>query len=88
MPRFDSKSSGTKLPGHMTLIFSAHTRWKAFVAKKTVIPFGESVKNTQLSISDDRAARPCDWQYRVCKTFDLAAHSEWNAGSNRSILPP
>ena len=53
MPRFDSKSFGTKLLGHMTLIFSADTRWKAFAAKKTVTPFVESVKNTQRSISDD-----------------------------------
>src|SRR5580700_5226391 len=53
MPRFDSRSFGTKLPGHMTWIFSANTRWKAFAAKKTVTPFVESVKNTQRSISDD-----------------------------------
>src|ERR1700745_3511684 len=49
MLRFDSKNSGTKLPGHITLIFSADIRWKAFATKKTVTPFVESVKNTQLS---------------------------------------
>jgi hypothetical protein len=49
MQRFDSKNSGTKLPGHITLIFSADIRWKAFATKKTVTPFVESVKNTQLS---------------------------------------
>src|SRR5580693_5889998 len=52
MLRFDLKSSGTKLPGHMMLIFSADTRWKAFAAKKIVTPFVESVKNTQLSGAD------------------------------------
>ena len=67
MLRFDSRSSGTKLPGHMTLIFSAVTRWKAFAAKKTVTLFVESVKNTQLSISDDRSVKPCDWRYCFCK---------------------
>src|ERR1700720_1716435 len=50
--RFDSKSSGTKLPAHITLIFSADIRWKAFAATKTVTPFVESVKNTQLSEAD------------------------------------
>ncbi len=58
MLRFDSKNSGTKLPEHMTLIFSADTHWKVFAAKKTVTPFVESVKNTQLSIPDDRSAAP------------------------------
>src|ERR1700746_896377 len=52
MLRFDSKNSGTKLPGHTTLIFSADIRWKAFATKKTVTPFVESVKSTQLSEAD------------------------------------
>src|ERR1700758_1624678 len=57
MLRFDSKSSGTKLPLHMMLIFSADTRWKAFTTKKTVTPFVESVKNTQLSGADSSGFR-------------------------------
>ena len=52
MQRFDSKNSGTKLPRHITSIFCVDIHWKAFAAKKTVTPFVESVKNTQLSGAD------------------------------------
>src|ERR1700740_1115909 len=41
----------------MMLIFSADTRWKAFTTKKTVTPFVESVKNTQLSGADSSGFR-------------------------------
>jgi hypothetical protein len=50
--QFDSKNSGTTLPGHITLIFFVDIHWKAFGVTKTAIPFVESVKNTQLSGAD------------------------------------
>src|ERR1700751_6126121 len=49
MRRFDSKNSGTKLLRNMTSIFCVDIPWKASGARKTVTPFVESVKNTQLS---------------------------------------
>src|ERR1700745_775265 len=49
MRRFDSKNSGTKLLRNMTSIFCVDILWKISGARKTVTPFVESVKNTQLS---------------------------------------
>src|ERR1700740_3833270 len=49
MRRFDSKNSGTKLLRNMTSIYCVDILWKASGARKTVTPFVESVRNTQLS---------------------------------------
>ena len=57
--------------------FSADTHWKAFAAKKTVTSLVESVKSTQLSISDDRATGPYATDLSFHRTAILWPTSEW-----------